>query len=56
MKDEEVTQAPNHLLWTEDEDGMTHFSCRATAGCLLTILGVVGIIILLIVLRRTGVI
>lgn len=56
MSDEEVTSAPNHLLWTEDENGMSRFSCRATGGCLLAILAAAGIIILLIILRRTGVI
>lgn len=56
MSDEEVTSAPNHLLWTEGEDGMTHFKVGCTWGCLLTILTVIGIIILLVVLRRHGVI
>jgi hypothetical protein len=51
--DENEEEAPNHLIWEERPDGMTHFSCRATAGCLLTILVIFGIIILLIVLRHT---
>lgn len=53
MEDEEVTSAPNHLLWTEDEDGMTHFSCRATGGCLLVVLLVLAVIIAVIVWRHT---
>lgn len=56
MEDEEVTEAPNHFLYTEDEDGTARMSCRATGGCLLVIMGMIAVIVLLIVLRRTGVI
>lgn len=54
MKEEE---APNHLIYKEGgEDGMAHFRLGCTLpGCLL-VLCFVAVIVLLIVLRRTGVI
>lgn len=49
-------EAPNYAIYEEGTDGMAHFKVGCTrSGCLL-ILGIVAVIILLIVLRRTGVI